>query len=74
MIRVNGQTHDMTEFSSHIESNGTISLQMLVETLTYKLDRIAVEYNGNIIKRADWATTIVKDNDSIEVVSFVGGC
>lgn len=39
----------------------------------YPIQRIAVEINGNIIPKSKYDTTILKDNDIIEIVSFVGG-
>ncbi len=35
--------------------------------------RIAVERNGEIVPKTNYATTILQDGDVIEVVSFVGG-
>lgn len=34
---------------------------------------IAVERNGEIVRRADHATTMIVDDDVLEVVRFVGG-
>ena len=39
----------------------------------YQLDRIAVEYNGEILKQAQYATVILQPEDHLEIVSFVGG-
>ena len=39
----------------------------------YDLMRVAVELNGDIVPKAQYANTIFKDGDSVEVVSFVGG-
>jgi thiamine biosynthesis protein ThiS len=36
-------------------------------------ERVAVEQNGAIVKRAERATTHVKPGDVIEVVTLVGG-
>lgn len=36
-------------------------------------NRIVIEYNGNILKRDKWAETPLKENDILEIVSFVGG-
>ena len=35
--------------------------------------RIAVEHNGDIVPKVQYGETVLKDGDSIEVVSFVGG-
>ncbi len=35
--------------------------------------RIAVELDGEIIPRADYANTRLQDDQELEIVSFVGG-
>jgi sulfur carrier protein len=32
-----------------------------------------VEVNGSIVKREDFDTTVLNDNDTVEVLRFVGG-
>ena len=39
----------------------------------YDPKRIAVERNGDIVPKAQYGQTVLKDGDSVEVVSFVGG-
>lgn len=39
----------------------------------YHLHRIAVELNGAILPKAEYPTTILRDGDKLEIVSFVGG-
>ena len=39
----------------------------------YDPKRIAVERNGDIVPKAQYSETVLKDGDSVEVVSFVGG-
>ncbi len=41
----------------------------------YKLkpDNIAVELNGTIVHREEFAGTEVKEGDAVEIVRFVGG-
>lgn len=34
---------------------------------------VAVEYNRRIIRKADYDGTILKENDAVEIVHFVGG-
>jgi len=38
-----------------------------------KPDRVAVELNLEIVSRAQWDTTTLKNGDKLEVVHFVGG-
>ncbi len=45
----------------------------LVRNKGYNEKTIVVECNGNIVLRDNWDATILKDQDKLEVVSFVGG-
>jgi thiamine biosynthesis protein ThiS len=36
-------------------------------------DRVAVELNRRIVRRAQWKSTSLGDRDKIEIVQFVGG-
>ena len=55
------------------EFANTLSLAELVEQLGMKGDRVAVELNREIVPRAQWAGTQLKDADRLEIVHFVGG-
>jgi len=48
-------------------------VQELMNHLGVAQDRIAVELNRRIIRRADWSATLLHDQDRIEIVQFVGG-
>ncbi len=41
----------------------------------YKLinKKIAIEYNGKIIQKTKYKKKILKNNDKIEIVHFIGG-
>ena len=41
----------------------------------YKLDkkRIAIELNGNIIQKINFKKRLLKNNDKMEIVHFIGG-
>ncbi len=41
----------------------------------YKLinKKIAIEYNGKIIQKTNYKNRILKNNDKIEIVHFIGG-
>lgn len=50
--------------------------QTLAEYLTdtgYDLKRIAVEHNHRIVPKSQYAATQLRDGDTLEIVSFVGG-
>lgn len=63
MVKVNGEEKNLA---------GT-KLSDFLQTTTFNLKFIAVEINEQIIPKAKYGETIIQDNDSIEVVSFVGG-
>jgi thiamine biosynthesis protein ThiS len=48
-------------------------IQDLIADLGLQGDRVAIEHNGNIIPRTDWANTGLEDGDRLEIVHFVGG-
>ena len=52
--------------------NVTTLAQLIVE-LGMKGDRVAVELNRDIVPRAQWDETPLKDGDRLEIVHFVGG-
>jgi sulfur carrier protein len=36
-------------------------------------DMVSVQVNGDILNRADFGATVVKDNDQVEFLYFMGG-
>ena len=63
-IHVNGEDQELPDGSS---------LEDLVEKLCLQPARIAIELNRSVARRKDWATTILGEEDRIEIVHFVGG-
>lgn len=63
-MKVNGKQIKLTK---------SLSLKEYLEQESYVISRVAVEKNGQIIPRADFAATMLADEDSLEIVSFVGG-
>lgn len=63
-MKVNGKQIKLTK---------SLSLKEYLEQENYVLLRVAVEKNGQIIPRADFANTMLNDDDKLEIVSFVGG-
>lgn len=49
------------------------TVEELIEAHGYKKALIAVEYNEEILPKSEYENTILKEEDVIEVVSFVGG-
>lgn len=55
------------------EVSDAISLARLIEELVLPVARIAIELNREVVRRSDWDSTMLKDDDRIEIVHFVGG-
>ncbi len=66
ILKVNGE---VKEFDKELK---TIS-DLLTELEIKRSERVAVEINKEIIMQSDFGSTVVKEDDSIEIVSFVGG-
>ena len=64
MIKVNGELREGFDGKT---------LPELLCGLGYETSRIAVERNGDIVKKDSYGAITLKDGDSLEVVSFVGG-
>lgn len=62
-IRVNGQ----------VEKPEAKNLGELVKELGLTSDNLVIEYNNQIIKQENWLTTQLQQDDTIELLSFVGG-
>ena len=39
----------------------------------YDIRRLAVERNGEIVTKSQYAATVLHDGDTVEIVRFVGG-
>lgn len=55
------------------EVQGSPSLAELITQLDLPAARIAVELNREVVRRGEWANTMLRDDDKIEIVHFVGG-
>ena len=49
------------------------TLADLITELDLPVARIAIELNRDVVRRSDWDSTMLKDEDRIEIVHFVGG-
>jgi thiamine biosynthesis protein ThiS len=52
---------------------GGITVRGLLEHLDIKPERVAVEINEEIVRKATYADMPVKEGDRVEVVQFMGG-
>jgi thiamine biosynthesis protein ThiS len=49
------------------------TLSQLVDILSLKAEQVAIELNQQVIRRAQWDTTMLQADDRVEIVHFVGG-
>ncbi len=64
IIKINGKEEQVADVFSILE---------LVKQKNLIAERIVVEHNLKIVPRENWAGVYLRENDSVEVVSFVGG-
>jgi len=55
------------------ETNPEGTVLAFLESLGCAPGRVAVELNGDVLRRVDFAGRILRNGDRIEVVQFVGG-
>jgi sulfur carrier protein len=64
VIKINGKTES-------VEKAYTIT--DLVSKKGLSPEKIVIEHNLRIVPKEEWDGIALKDNDAIEIVSFVGG-
>ena len=63
-ITLNGKTIKLEQNTNLLE---------LLQNQNVEIEKIVIEYNREIIKREMWKNIILKENDNLEVLKFVGG-
>jgi thiamine biosynthesis protein ThiS len=63
-VYVNGESREV---------QGNPSLADLITELDLPAARIAVELNREVVRRGEWDSRTLHDEDKIEIVHFVGG-
>ncbi len=53
--------------------NSNFSLKNLVNKLEIPLNKIAIEYNKEIVDKKKLKKIILSNNDKVEIVHFIGG-
>jgi len=64
LIKVNGDFRDVDE---------RLSLDELITHLKLPGERLAIELNQNVVRRAEWPIRTLQEGDRVEIVHFVGG-
>ncbi len=63
-IIVNGEAREAAE---------RITISALIEQLGLAPERLAVEHNREVVRRAHWPHTFLSEGDRVEIIHFVGG-
>jgi thiamine biosynthesis protein ThiS len=63
-LKINGEEKSVPD---------ALTVRALLEHLGVRSERVAVEVNLDVVKRAAHATHPLRDGDAVEIVSFVGG-
>ncbi|MDH4162510.1 MAG: sulfur carrier protein ThiS [Nitrospirota bacterium] len=63
-IHLNGEKRDVPD---------GLTVSGLLQHLEIKPERVAVEINEEIVRKATYGEVLVKENDRVEVVQFMGG-
>lgn len=56
-----------------IPLNGSQTLFDFLQTQNYDITKIAVERNGEIVPKSTYKSLMLDDEDTLEIVRFVGG-
>ena len=62
-ILLNGQSTTVTQGS----------IAELIEQKNLNPELIIVEYNNTILNKKDYSSTLIKPNDTIEIIRYIGG-
>ncbi|HIZ88331.1 MAG: sulfur carrier protein ThiS [Candidatus Mucispirillum faecigallinarum] len=63
-VKINGENHTF---------NDNITLENIIKELNITINSIVAEVNGQVITKEKFSNTVIKDNDVIELIKFVGG-
>jgi thiamine biosynthesis protein ThiS len=63
-IFINGEARELDD---------GLTVASMLEALRLPKQRVAIELNRRVVRKQEWESTAVSDNDRIEVVHFVGG-
>ena len=63
-IFINGEARELDD---------GLTVDAMLDALELPKQRVAIELNRRVVRKQEWESTAVADNDRIEVVHFVGG-
>ena len=63
-IQLNGDTYEI---------NGRTNLNELLNKLKIQKNKVAIEVNGEIVQKDKYQNLVLKKDDKVEIVHFIGG-
>ncbi len=63
-LKINGKVKTFSE---------TLSVSCLIDELKLNSERVVIELNSDILQKEKWDSTKLRNDDKLEIVSFVGG-
>jgi sulfur carrier protein len=64
IIRINGKNETIEK---------PVNLKELISSRALVPEHIVIEHNSRIVNKEEWSGIVLKENDDVEIVSFVGG-
>jgi len=63
-IQLNGKPYSLSE---------GVNIDSLLEELSIPKDKVAIELNRKVLHKENYTKTVLKNNDQVEIVTFIGG-
>lgn len=63
-IQLNGKLYSLSE---------GVNIDSLLEELSIPKDKVAIELNRKVLHKENYTKTVLKNNDQVEIVTFIGG-
>ena len=64
-IQLNGKPYSLSE---------GVNIDSLLEELSIPKGKVAIELNRKVLHKENYTKTVLKNNDQVEIVTFIGGC
>jgi len=63
-IQLNGKLYSLSE---------GVNIDSLLEELSIPKGKVAIELNRKVLHKENYTKTVLKNNDQVEIVTFIGG-
>ena len=63
-IQLDGKPHSLSE---------DVNVDSLLEELSIPKGKVAIELNRKVLHKENYTKTVLKNNDQVEIVTFIGG-